>query len=241
MTARRLAAALLVLAAASVSLAPLARAGTAEPSTPEAARAEVRHSLESGGYDWYDRATDGPNLERLAHELDDPQAGAKKWRWLVWLLDAVALAVLLSIVAYVIRAARRARLLRPPVTPAEAPRPLEALPFEDPELGVDPHAWLRAAEEAAARGDFARAVVCLFNGELLILDRSHAIRLGPGRTNRHYLSELAIPAPGPESFSSAIREFERVFYGGRGADRASFERFQEDHRRLVATLPGQAP
>lgn len=232
--------AVLALGGALVTCAPVGLTAAAEPSTPEQARREVARSLGDGGYDWYDRASDGPDLTRLSHELDDPSAKAEKWRWLVWLLDAVALAVLLSIVAYVVRAARRARLERPPVAPSEPPRPLEALPFEDPSLGVDPDAWLRAAEEAARAGDFARATMCLFNGELLVLDRHHAIRLGPGRTNRHYLAQLEAPAPGPESFGAAIREFERVFYGGRPADRDSFERFEAEHRKLVGALPGGA-
>lgn len=228
------------LGALLVAFAPAANSRAAEPSTPDQARREVARSLSDGGYDWYDHATDGPDFERLAHELDDPSAKAEKWRWLVWLLDALALAVLASIVAYLVRAARRARRERPPEAPSEPPRPLEALPFEDPDLGVDPDAWLRAADEAARAGDFARATVCLFNGELLVLDRRHAIRLGPGRTNRHYLRELEVPAPGPESFDAAIREFERVFYGGRAADRDSFERFRAEHQRLVAALPGGA-
>lgn len=236
MSARRSLGACLLLAACVVGAAPV-RSLAAEPSTPEQARREVARSLSDGGYDWYDGASDGPNCTRLAHELDDPSAKAEKWRWLVWVLDALALTVLLSILAYVIRAARRARLERPPLAPSEPPRPLEALPFEDPDLGVDPDAWLRAAEEAARAGDFARATVCLFNGELLVLDRRHTIRLGPGRTNRHYLAELRAPAPAPESFRAAIREFERVFYGGRPADRESFERFQAEHQRLVAALP----
>ncbi len=206
-------------------------------SSPEQAREEVRKALDHGGYDWYDAATDGPNFERLAHELDDPDAAAKKWRWLAWLLDFVAFSLLISILGYVIRAARGVRLEAPRRdTPAPAAPPPETLPLEDPSLGFDPAAWLAAANEAAARGDYSRAIVCLFNAELLVLDRSHAIRLGPGRTNRHYLADLTVPAPAPESFASAIRTFESVFYGGRGATRESFERFQDHHRRLLESV-----
>jgi hypothetical protein len=223
--------------ALALLVAASSRALALDPSMPESARGEVKKSLESGGYDWYDPATDGPNYERLAHELDDPDAAAKKWRWLAWVLDAVALSVLLAIIVYVIRAARRARLTLPRrETRPEPEVPPATLPLEDPSLGFDPGAWLEAADQAAARGDYARAIVCLFNGQLLLLDRSHAIRLGPGRTNRQHLAEITAPDPGRESFSSSIQGFERVFYGGRPATRESFDHFQADHRCLLASL-----
>ncbi|MFN7950545.1 MAG: DUF4129 domain-containing protein [bacterium] len=216
-------------------------ARAAESTAPDRGQLEVRRALREHDYDWYDAASDGPSFERLRHELDEPDAGARKWSWLVWVLDFIAFATLLAILAHVIRSARRARRERAPAAETEPPRPLEALPFVDPALGIEPNAWLAAAEDAAARGDFTRATVCLFNGQLLILDRAHAIRLAPGRTNRHHLGELSGAEPARRSFSGSIREFERVFYGGRAASRESFERFREDHRQLVAAVPGASP
>ncbi len=218
--------------------ASVTQAHAAESTAPDPGQLEVRRALRERDYDWYDAAHDGPSFERLGHELDEPGADAQKWRWLVWFFDFLAFATLIAILAYVIRAARRARRERLVPAKVEPPKPIEALPFVDPALGAEPNAWLTAAEDAAARGDFARATVCLFNGQLLILDRAHVIRLAPGRTNRHHLGELAGFEAARQRFSGSIREFERVFYGGRAASRESFEHFREDHRQLLAAVPG---
>ena len=103
------------------------------------------------------------------------------------------------------------------------------------DLGHDADAWLAASREAAARGDFAQAIVCLFNHELIQLDGARAIHLGPGRTNSRYLGELP-DGDGRTAFRRTISVFDAILYGGRSADAGAFERFQADHEALMQAV-----
>ena len=197
----------------------------------ERARDDVREALEDGRYPWYDAASDAPAWDVLRAEVEDPEL--RELDWLAWVLNGLAAMVLIAVLVSILRAYLAARRRRRPEAPRAEPGLPPPLPVTDPELGTDPTAWLERARERAAAGDYAQAIVALFNHQLLELDRTGRIRLAPGRTNRHYLAELSDEATGRLPFRSSIRAFEAVYYGGRPAGRDAWERFEADHRRLI--------
>ena len=86
---------------------------------------------------------------------------------------------------------------------------------------ADGDPWAEAMRRRAA-GDLAGAVVCLFAHQLLSLDQLGLIRLGPGRTGRHYVQALR----DRELIDCAGRDprlFEDVYYGRRSPTAQAFE------------------
>lgn len=89
--------------------------------------------------------------------------------------------------------------------------------------------FLQAAEQAAARGDYRRAIVYLYAYQLTELDRRGLIRLTKGKTNRQYLRELKVRPSLARILEHTIVTFEEAYFGGRTL---SAERFGACYREL---------
>ena len=75
---------------------------------------------------------------------------------------------------------------------------------------------------AAAAGDLAGAMVCLFAHQLLSLDQLGLIRLAPGRTGRQYVHGAA-DRELVDSLGATLALFEEVYYGRRRPTAQAFE------------------
>ena len=220
-----------------LALACLAIPAVADEAELERATTEVAEALEDQRYPWYDANTDGPDYEAIREELERRRPKSNQTPWVAKMLNILAIAALLGIVFYVLLKLAESRAKKVPrIVPARAEREIEAPgSLLDASSAPDPVAWLRRAKDAAGKGDYDRAIVFLFNHQLVLLDRASAIHLEPGRTNSHYLGQVG-EGVGSSEFRSSIRTFESVFYGGRPADQGLFEEFERGHDRLVQTV-----
>jgi hypothetical protein len=99
--------------------------------------------------------------------------------------------------------------------------------------------WIRAAREAASRGDFREAVHSAYWAGIVRLEDARVVPMDRTKTPREYLRIVAEPAPGELASRPAHREplaaltsrLERVWYANRGAGP---EDFQESLRQLEA-------
>jgi hypothetical protein len=99
--------------------------------------------------------------------------------------------------------------------------------------------WIRAAREAASRGDFREAVHSCYWAGIVRLEDSGVIPKDRTKTPREYLRMVAQPAPGELASRPAHREplaaltsrLERVWYANRAAGP---EDFQDSLRQLEA-------
>jgi len=83
----------------------------------------------------------------------------------------------------------------------------------------------RAAAEALARGDVAEAVRERFRAVVRILEERGLLDPRPGRTADEAASEAAALLPGcADGLWAAARLFDEVWYGGRTATEAAYER-----------------
>lgn len=89
--------------------------------------------------------------------------------------------------------------------------------------------FLQAAEQAAARGDYRRAIIFLYAYQLTELDRRGMIRLTKGKTNRQYLRELKVRPSLARILEHSMVTFEEAYFGGRTL---SAERFRACYREL---------
>lgn len=115
---------------------------------------------------------------------------------------------------------------------------IAGLPAASVSPGLDP--WAEALRRRAA-GDFAAAVIWLFVGQLLALERAGLIRPASGRTARQYASMIADPILAG-GLHSTLTVFEQVYYGHRVPDAGTLERVwttaEAFRRRLAELHPG---
>ncbi|HEX4546299.1 MAG TPA: DUF4129 domain-containing protein [Candidatus Acidoferrum sp.] len=99
--------------------------------------------------------------------------------------------------------------------------------------------WIRAAREAASRGDFREAVHSVYWAGIVRLEDAGVVPQDRTKTPREYLRMVAEPAPGElgsrpahhEPLAALTSRLERVWYANRGAGP---EDFQESLRQLEA-------
>jgi hypothetical protein len=190
----------------------------------------VGEALARGGYPWYDAGTDSVkpmwpprewDLDWLDRRLSRITLGglSSAGSLLAYLLAMVGLSVLLFLLV---------KLWRQYQPGPEAPRlkaaagaaaRIESLPVGLRPETVDP--WTEALA-CRARGDYARAVVCLFAHQLLTLDRLRHIRLAPSRTGRQLVRAID-DAQIQGWVDATLRLFEAVYYGHHIPSAARFE------------------
>jgi hypothetical protein len=191
--------------------------------------APVRDALGKGNYPWYDAKADA------VKPLWPPREPDLGWldRWLGhlhWLPTAGQLvSITVAMVAlgiFLIVLLRLWRYYQPAAAASGAAGlgssrtgEIEGLPAGLRPETDDP--WSEAVR-CRARGDYARAVVCLFAHQLLTLDRLRQIRLVPGRTGRQLVRATA-DRQLRDWVESTLRLFEAVYYGHRDLTAEAFE------------------
>lgn len=218
----------MALIAVAVATAALARA--AEPD------GAVDAALARGGYPWCESTHGKTSFRSVLPE----KLGWLDWflgllvRFLAWLgqffnwggsvsvgqgvgnvLVTIVAAIGLGVLLALLLALWRRYEPEPTDEPALAARlarvsgRIEALP-----AGVRPETLDPWAEAVACRrrGDYARAIVCLFAHQLLTLDRRRLVRLTPGRTGRQLVRTID-DRPLRGCVEATLALFERVYYG----------------------------
>ncbi len=163
----------------------------------------------------------GSALLWLFSGLDRYPIGGKILYWVILL--GVAACIALGLFRFLARRDRMAAL--PPSVPLPASRTWQE--------------WVRAAREAASRGDFREAVHSAYWAGIARLEDAGIVPQDRNKTPREYLRLVAEPLPGELAPQLAPREpladltsrLERVWYANRGA---SPEDFHESLRQLEA-------
>lgn len=199
------------------------------------ALAEPEQAVEAGRdalsrrwqYPWYDAQTDDVQRIDVRDDVpppDGPGRSSAPLGEVLQLLGWAGIALLLGLIVWLLAVAWRVHgdtLADRAGSPARAgPNHVEALPLPPGSTGVG---LLDEARRLYERGDFSRAVVCLFAHQLLELDRVQIIRLARGKTNRQYLREVGRHTALRHLVEQTMVAFEDVFFGNRSLDRARFE------------------
>lgn len=132
------------------------------------------------------------------------RAGAQAPEWLFYV---IGIAALLVIAVMVFRAAR-GRMDRAAVAPPPGPRP-----------AAD---YFAAADALSARGDYVRAIRALCAGVAATLAGERTWEGSPLTVR-----EIFNRAPDSQSLVPLLQPFEAAIYGGRGVDRATYERAEQ--------------
>lgn len=221
----------------AISLGSLAQVSRAEV-TAETARAALRR----GGFPWYDAEKDDIKPTRVRKPPEET-ASDPTIRWIPWSSVGI-LVVTLAIAAAVVLAYFAWRHWKPwqgrGQTAARIAAQLRELPLT-PEESPQEEDLLKAAERAAAAGDYRRAIIWLYAYQLTELDRHRVIRLMKGKTNRQYLRELGRQSPIKPILEQTILTFEEVYFGGRSLNAEKYEtcyreipRFQQWLKEIAA-------
>ena len=182
-------------------------ASTADPAL---ARQRLHDVMSSSRYDALHRP---PSLlDRLSQWVNDRindllqlifgrRAGAQAPDWLFYI---IGIAALVFIAVMVFRAAR-GRLDRTAVAPPPGPRPASD--------------YFAEADALSAKGDHVRAIRALCAGVAATLAGERTWEGSPLTVR-----EIFKRSPDSESLVPLLRPFEAAVYGGRGVDRATYER-----------------
>ncbi len=95
---------------------------------------------------------------------------------------------------------------------------------------------LEAAMDALERNDLRNALIFYFSWILVELDKRELVFLDKGKTNLEYLRELKDVEPSRSIYRATMREFERVYYGGRPISREEFDAVWRLRESLESTL-----
>lgn len=204
----------------------LALTATAGPADAAAARDDtVRESLARGGYPWYDSRTDSliairtpASRERDQSRIPDVRV-SNPGRYVSIGLAILGIALFIALLVELWRRYEPAAG-QLPSSPSSSPiGRITGLPAGlNPELG-DP--WAEALR-CRERGDYSRAIVCVFAHQLIALERLRVLRLAPGRTGRQLVRAIDDPRlRGP--VEQTLRLFETVYYGQVTPSAAVFE------------------
>ncbi|RME63501.1 MAG: DUF4129 domain-containing protein [Caldilineae bacterium] len=93
----------------------------------------------------------------------------------------------------------------------------------------------RMASEQAQVGNYREAVRQLYLAALLHLDERGLIRYDPSLTNREVLAQTKPGAPVRVHLQPVVDVFDRVWYGIREPDRATYEHYRQEIDALMAT------
>lgn len=92
----------------------------------------------------------------------------------------------------------------------------------------------RMASEQAQVGNYREAVRQLYLAALLHLDERGLIRYDPSLTNREVLAQTQPDTPVRAHLQPVVDVFDRVWYGVREPDRATYEHYREEIDALMA-------
>lgn len=106
---------------------------------------------------------------------------------------------------------------------------VEELPVEVRQQGSDMRGL---AQQWSERGDYDRAIICLFGHQLLLLDRFQVLRLTRGKTNRAYLRETASHPEARSVLGETVASFEASYFGRHPVTQPRMEFLWEENERL---------
>lgn len=147
----------------------------------------------------------------------------------------VALAALGVILVYLIAVIIRLTEDQPDVHPPEFSADAEAIVPTQPPGDVATNEYERRALAAAQAGDFRSALRELVLGSMSWTERAGLVRYRRGLTNRDYVRAVWRLVERRESLLQIVSAFERVFYGRRLADEATFEACLVEFRQSFLT------
>ncbi|MGQ9504212.1 MAG: DUF4129 domain-containing protein [Thermogutta sp.] len=205
----------------------------------------ARDALRRGGFPWYDAENDDIKPTHIRKPPRERELGVRSPRviYVPWSAVGIILVTLAMTVALVLGYLAWRRW-RPWQGRGEGATAIVARLRElalVPEESSQKDDLLKAAERAAAAGDYRRAIIWLYAYQLTELDRHRLIRLMKGKTNRQYLRELGGQSPIRPILERTILTFEEVYFGGRALTAEKFDqcyreitRFQQSMTEIAA-------
>jgi hypothetical protein len=175
----------------------------AEPSTP---------SWASSLLDWLGRL-----LERMLRPLGRIAPGTGNT--VAWIIGIVGLALLLAVIAYLLRGLRRGMVA-------------DAQIHDDPEANLTARTALDQASGLARGGDYRTAVRYLYLSALLWLDERDVLRYDRALTNREYLDRVRTNPALRARMAPIVETFDRVWYGHAPIDADTFAAYQRQIEEL---------
>ncbi len=162
---------------------------------------------------------------RCAQWLKPPAPPTAPPSWLgsiaragVWVLLALVIVVVITVIVRAILATRRDQQLSDQVPMLEAPGP-EMLPTDAAFPGLDDaEATLRLGDQRVERGEVLAGLALYLAAALRSLEKRGWIERQADRTNGEYVRSCQDPAA-QRFLRSVVRDVERVTYGGHSPDR----------------------
>jgi len=152
----------------------------------------------------------------------------------------LALAALAVALLYLIVAIVRSSGQSSPVERSEFSADAEAILPTQPPGDVPTNEYERRALAAAQAGDFRGALRELVLGSMSWTERAGLVRYRRGLTNRDYVRAVWRMVERRESLLQIVLAFERVFYGRRPADEATFDACLVEFRQSFLTEANDA-
>jgi hypothetical protein len=152
----------------------------------------------------------------------------------------LALAALAVALVYLVVAIIRSSDGMADVDPSEFSADAEAIIPTQPPGDVPTNEYERRALAAAQAGDFRSGLRELVLGSMSWTERAGLVRYRRGLTNRDYVRAVWRMADRRESLLQISAAFERVFYGRRVADEATFESCLVEFRQSFLTEANHA-
>lgn len=184
----------------------------------ERIRENVREILSSAEYDTGEGKKKGfdpiewilRKIQELLASIADLGARSPALYWIALAVCAILLGVILGYAGRgLFRTLRAARSREPAASKGSRPD--------------DPHALLRNAEEAAARGRFTEAIRLCHRAALLGMDRRRIVRFQESLTTGDYRRQLASHPRERGGYESLARIFEPAFFGKAPTGAAEFQ------------------
>ena len=223
-------------------------AAVGEAQTMSSGNEDVKKSLRSGRYPWYDRTTDSANFEAefstskeaktksrnnvakgkasqrtpTAPRTSSGESGLGTAMFIFILVAILALVIGISIWLVLKAEAMEnsGNQFEDTDNVAFHSDRIEQLPFNVKDAKGD---FLSAAEQAARAGQFSDAMTNLFSHILLTLDKHGKVRLKRGKTNRQYSSELGRNSSLKNYYEQVMVFFESTFFGDHEIKQQQFE------------------
>jgi hypothetical protein len=159
--------------------------------------------------------------------------GSIPWTPLLWVVLGVAVALLVWLLVRNLRPESLKRGL------ASQPTPVKTIDLESESVRADAlpeDKWLALAQELLEKGETRLALRALYLATLSLLAQRELIRLGPAKSNRDYLQELARRlrdrAEALSPFRGSVRLFEASWYGTHDVTAAVIEAMRVNHQTV---------
>ncbi len=207
---------------------------------------EYRHLHEmedSASEDWVNRDDLPEWLKRFLKWLteDDsesisPNDAINLGKALYYVALSVLAVLLICLVAFILRWSEE----QPDTDASEFSADREAIIPTQPPGDVPTNEYEQRALAAAQAGDFRSALRELVLGSMSWTERAGLVRFRRGLTNRDYVRAVWRMVERRDSLLQIVAAFERVFYGRRPADEATFEACLIEFRQSFLTEANDA-